>query len=152
MRSPTIETHGEDHGRTRMDLAVANRNTIAPLPVSYTMVPPVGKTHDPIVAVKRGVLEAHSIINSDEIAKELYGDGHDCSTSPKYRPNPCSCRRPTAVCDRKKQNKNKYSGSVQKGSQGSSLYVRLDQDTFDSFFKHFNKARPPSLFDMCQLQ
>ena len=38
---------------------------------------------------------------SDEIAKELYGDGHDCSTSPKSRPNPCGCCRPTAVRDRK---------------------------------------------------
>lgn len=70
MQFPTAETQGEDLGGARIYPAVTNQNTIAPLPVSYTMVPNVARIEDPIVPVKCGDLEANGILISEDMAKE----------------------------------------------------------------------------------
>jgi hypothetical protein len=70
MQFPTVETPGTNRVGVRMDPTVANLNTIAPLPASYTMVHPVAKTKDPVVPVKRGVLEADPVVIREDMAKE----------------------------------------------------------------------------------
>ena len=70
MQFPTAEMQGEDRGGTAIDPDVANQKTIAPLPVTYTMVPPVTNTQEPTVPPKQGVLEADPIMISEDMEKE----------------------------------------------------------------------------------
>jgi len=70
MQFPTEAEHME-HEEMMIDPDVMNKKTIAPLPVVYTMVPPVvAKTQDPIVPVRCGVLDVDSTKISEDLAKE----------------------------------------------------------------------------------